>query len=269
MFGNKWRPFPDWHLETVVCSLQGHVLPARFIKALSSEDSSLGIELQSNRRLLHCTRCDCWIEKEVPQEERTEEGIELSTLRFPPRGKTLRSLILLRLIAVSKGLHAVAFSCLWIILAVLHFKLGGLHQAAQGLYNTLQQAQAADTPGRDMLNSALRGMIGLKQHTVHTLMIAAAVYALIESIECWGLWNEKRWAEYLTVVATSGLVPVEIHEILLKQSPLRIGALVVNLAIVGWLVWNKRLFGVRGGHQAQLSDQEESVVVLDPLIFKA
>ena len=40
---------------------------------------------------------------------------------------------------------------------------------------------------------------------------------------------------------------MEIYELVNKVSALKVGALAVNLAILGYLVWTKRLFGVRGG----------------------
>ena len=60
-------------------------------------------------------------------------------------------------------------------------------------------------------------------------------------------WRERRWAEYLTAVATAGLLPFEIRELLERATVFRVGALTVNLAILIWLVWAKHLFGVRGG----------------------
>ncbi len=74
------------------------------------------------------------------------------------------------------------------------------------------------------------------------------VYAVVESTEAVGLWHEKRWAEYLTVVATAGFLPFEILELLDRVTVLRVGALVVNLAVLVYLVWAKHLFGLRGGH---------------------
>jgi uncharacterized membrane protein (DUF2068 family) len=50
-----------------------------------------------------------------------------------------------------------------------------------------------------------------------------------------GLWLEKRWAEFLTVIATSLLIPVEIYEIYEKFTWLRIVALGVNLFVVWYL----------------------------------
>ncbi len=52
------------------------------------------------------------------------------------------------------------------------------------------------------------------------------------------------------MVATSVFLPYEVYDLTVKVTWLRLGALVVNLLLVVYLVWSKRLFGVRGGKQA-------------------
>src|SRR5713101_5752703 len=65
---------------------------------------------------------------------------------------------------------------------------------------------------------------------------AAAGYAALFAVEGVGLWLRKVWAEYLTIVATASFVPFEIYELTRRFTPIRLGALVVNLAIVAYLV---------------------------------
>jgi uncharacterized membrane protein (DUF2068 family) len=60
----------------------------------------------------------------------------------------------------------------------------------------------------------------------------------------------RRWGEYFAVVATSIFLPVEIYELTEKVTVLRVILLLINIAAVVWLVWSKRLFGVRGGGPA-------------------
>ncbi len=38
-------------------------------------------------------------------------------------------------------------------------------------------------------------------------------YAALEGMEAVGLWLVKRWAEYLTFVATTILLPLEVYEL--------------------------------------------------------
>jgi uncharacterized membrane protein (DUF2068 family) len=50
----------------------------------------------------------------------------------------------------------------------------------------------------------------------------------------------KGWAEWLTVIITSSLVPFEIYEIVRHPTWVRIMVLAINLAIVGYLLYNIR-----------------------------
>ncbi len=70
--------------------------------------------------------------------------------------------------------------------------------------------------------------------------IVALLYATLFMIEGIGLWHEARWAEYLTVVATSLLVPIEVYELVQRVTVPRVAALIVNLAAVAYLVWRIR-----------------------------
>jgi uncharacterized membrane protein (DUF2068 family) len=80
----------------------------------------------------------------------------------------------------------------------------------------------------------------LKKHQVKVVGVLAIGYAALEITEGVGLFYRKRWAEWLTVVATSLLIPLELYELVRKPSLLKAGGIVVNLAIVGYLGWNLR-----------------------------
>ena len=82
--------------------------------------------------------------------------------------------------------------------------------------------------------------------------LAISAYAVLEAAEMVGLWLAKRWAEYLTFVATTMLVPFEIYELVAGVSVFKVVTLVINVAIVIYLLMAKRLFGVRGGHQVEI-----------------
>src|SRR6202035_1034595 len=79
---------------------------------------------------------------------------------------------------------------------------------------------------------------------------AVAAYSVLEGTEAVGLWLGRRWAEYLTFVATVIFVPYEIYELTKSVSALKVIALVINLAIVAYLLIAKRLLGLRGGGKA-------------------
>jgi len=64
----------------------------------------------------------------------------------------------------------------------------------------------------------------------------AIAYGALEATEAYGLWHQRRWGEYLTVFATSILLVPEVWEIVKGPTLLKVGALVVNVAIVAYLV---------------------------------
>jgi len=65
-------------------------------------------------------------------------------------------------------------------------------------------------------------------------------------------------------VATSIFLPYEIYDLTVKITWLRVGALVINLLLVVYLVWTRRLFGVRGGKKAyEASIRSESVIEVE------
>lgn len=70
--------------------------------------------------------------------------------------------------------------------------------------------------------------------------IGALLYATLFIIEGIGLWHEAKWAEYLTIIATSSLVPFELYELLQRLTLVRAAAVIINLAAIAYLVWRIR-----------------------------
>ena len=106
--------------------------------------------------------------------------------------------------------------------------------------------------------SQARGLLGylgraFKYSPSHLRILALVLlaFAALEAAEMVGLWLNKRWAEYLTFVATTALVPFEVYELTNSVSVFKLVALVINLAVVIYLLLAKRLFGLRGGHRAE------------------
>jgi hypothetical protein len=80
----------------------------------------------------------------------------------------------------------------------------------------------------------------------------------------------KRWGEYVAVVGTSLFIPVEVHELLDRVTVLRVLALAVNLFAVGYLLWTKRLFGLRGGRAAfEAERQSQSLIEVEQAAIDA
>jgi uncharacterized membrane protein (DUF2068 family) len=87
---------------------------------------------------------------------------------------------------------------------------------------------------------ALIWLLGAGPRRVQLLGVSAFAYAALFAVEGIGLWLQKRWAEYLTIVATSSLLPLEIYEVINRVTVLRVAVLLSNAAIVAYLVWRVR-----------------------------
>jgi uncharacterized membrane protein (DUF2068 family) len=91
-----------------------------------------------------------------------------------------------------------------------------------------------------MLADGVRWLCRLDPGSKGVLAAACFGYAALFATEGIGLWLEVRWAEYLTIVATALLVPIELYEIAQRVTLLRCGALVANVLIVIYLIWRVR-----------------------------
>jgi len=72
------------------------------------------------------------------------------------------------------------------------------------------------------------------------------------------------------MVATSLFLPYEVYDLTVKVTWLRVGALVINLLLVIYLVWTKRLFGARGGKKAYEANlRSQSVIEVEQAALMA
>ena len=175
-------------------------------------------------------------------------------------------MIILRIIAIDRMVHVVIFGLLFLVALLFRLNIGPLHDQAQHILDALQTTAANSRQGgsQGFIVGELTKLADVHSATVTILMFTALAYFILELVEAIGLWHEKRWAEYLTAVATAGLLPFEIIELLRKVTVIRVGALVVNLAIVIWLLYRKRLFGIAGGAKSLQHVAEDPAVILAP-----
>jgi uncharacterized membrane protein (DUF2068 family) len=85
--------------------------------------------------------------------------------------------------------------------------------------------------------SQLLGKLGSFDHdTARKLAAASLCYGVVFVVEGVGLLYRRRWAEWLTVIVTASFIPLEIYELAERFSAGKIVTLIVNLAIVVYLV---------------------------------
>ncbi|MCI0353683.1 MAG: DUF2127 domain-containing protein [Acidobacteria bacterium] len=101
-------------------------------------------------------------------------------------------------------------------------------------------AALATSSDRRQVQRLIAWASGLTPGRLEVLGVGAFLYAGLFMIEGVGLWLAKRWAQYLTVIATMSWVPVEVFELTRRVSPPRLAALVLNMAVVVYLIYRLR-----------------------------
>ena len=142
--------------------------------------------------------------------------------------------LLLRLIAVFKFLKAA----LLIALSVGAFRL--LHKDMAEIAEHWVLALRL-SPGNRFVEAALAKISMLNPEQIKKLGLGGSFYAALFLCEGTGLWLRKRWGEWLTVIITGTLIPVEIYEIYRHPTWLRVGVLILNVGIVGYLIYRIRV----------------------------
>jgi uncharacterized membrane protein (DUF2068 family) len=230
----------DWNLRT--CSRKGHVTYAPDepeYRAKIEADTPLGAAWR-------CLRCGTYVLGEPLGTGPAENAPVLL------RGKALRSAFILRALAIERWFRALVL----VLLGVAVLKLKSTQVSLQDLFEKDLKAlnpffrqihfQVSDSSTITSIEKVLHA----KSSTLTGIGIALILYGALQLAEGIGLWSLKRWGEYVAVVGTTAFIPLEIYEIVDKVSWLKIVILVINIAAVVYLLWSKRLFGIRGGHRA-------------------
>lgn len=76
----------------------------------------------------------------------------------------------------------------------------------------------------------------------------ALAYTALRWAEACGLWLNRRWATWLGASSGAFYVPVELYELWHKPGPIKAATLLLNVALVAYLVWMLRQG--RGAHAA-------------------
>jgi len=243
---------PRFHWELLVCGVAGHELIGMDAAEIRPEDAVV-VREGDGLRWYRCVRCDSWLPLERPERPARHFPPDRDEIELPLRGKALRDKVVLRVIAIDRGLHFVVLAGLAALLLVFANHVASLHRLF--LRIVADYGGQSHVPKHGLAHEIER-LVTLQSGTIRIVALVAAAYALLEGAEAVGLWFMKRWAEYLTFVATTALLPLEIWELTRRISPFKIVALVVNLAIVIYLLLAKRLFGLRGGAEAERAERE-------------
>jgi uncharacterized membrane protein (DUF2068 family) len=249
---------PRFHYELLVCGISGHELIGVDARELRPEDA-LVARVIDGVRWHRCLRCDSWLPVPPPASAARDVPPDRAEIELPLRGKPLRDKIVLRLIAINRALHFIVLGAI----AALIFLFASHRDALRGrVYRAivdLQTGAGGGRPSRHGLLHQLERGFSLQSDTIRLVGAVFAVYAVVEGLEAWGLWYQKRWAEYLTFLVTASLLPLEVYELAHRLSAFKLLTFVINIAVVAYLLFAKRLFGLRGGAEADERERERDV----------
>ena len=91
-------------------------------------------------------------------------------------------------------------------------------------------------PDNRYIHALLEKARYLSAKQLKELSTGSFFYAALVLTEGTGLALRKRWAEYFTIIVTASFLPLEIYELVHRFSIMKIAVLVINLAIVAYLV---------------------------------
>lgn len=140
----------------------------------------------------------------------------------------------IRVIAVFKLVKSALFLCSALAVSrILRFGFDG------AVADTLAILHV--DPQSHWLHFLLTKASGINPVTFRLIATGSFLYAGLYLIEGIGLCLDRPWAEWLTIIGSLCLVPIEIYEIYEHLTLTRISILVANLIIVGFLIHHVRL----------------------------
>ena len=132
------------------------------------------------------------------------------------------------------GLLAIACFKLLKAVALIALGLGAFrlldHHTVEHLTNWLLHFSLST--GQRFVDRLIDVLSTLTRRRTAALGLGAIAYGSLFAVEGVGLWKGKRWAEYLTTIATSSLVPFEVYELVRQVTLVRLLALAINVAAV-------------------------------------
>jgi uncharacterized membrane protein (DUF2068 family) len=133
------------------------------------------------------------------------------------------------LIAVFKWINALLLAAVALgLLKLLHQDVG---EVAENFIRSIRV-----DPDNKFLSSILAKLSGIDDPKLQALSGVSFGYCALFMVEGTGLYFEKRWAEFLTIIATASLLPVEVYELVQKVDALKISVLIFNILILLFLV---------------------------------
>ncbi len=124
--------------------------------------------------------------------------------------------------------------CLLLALAIGLLQL--LHQDIAHTLTRIANALKVDPNNRYLTDLLARSRL-ISDNNIGVVSGLTFAYSALFFVEGFGLYFEKVWAEFLTIIVTSAFIPLELFEIALHPNIWKVATLFINITIVAYLVW--------------------------------
>ena len=140
-------------------------------------------------------------------------------------GDPPRTRLVLRVIAIERSLRGL------LLLAAGTYLLFHLSTDFGQLAERIIRSIDID-PRQHFFHRIVTRLHRLRAHELRIVGLAALGYGGLELVEGVGLWLDELWAEYLTLIATSLFIPLELYELAVHPSLWKAGGILINVLIV-------------------------------------
>jgi len=137
-----------------------------------------------------------------------------------------RWIFLIAVFKLSKGILLVAAAIG--VLGLLHKDVG---EVVEHWIDVLRV-----DPDNRFIHSVLTKVWSVNDRTLREISAGTFCYAALFITEGTGLLLHKRWAKYLTIIVTGSFLPLEIYELLRHPGAVKAILILLNAAIVAYLV---------------------------------
>jgi uncharacterized membrane protein (DUF2068 family) len=166
------------------------------------------------------------------------------------RGKQIRGDLILKLFAIERAIRALIFGAL----AYGIWRYARSHSIAQAIKKDIPIVRTFAKQLGFTLNDALldkiQSLLHVSASNLRLLAAGVSALAIVSAIEAFALWQAKRWGEYFAMIVTSLGLPFEVYELSKSVTVTKAILFTLNILLVAYLVYTRRLFGARGGKEA-------------------
>jgi uncharacterized membrane protein (DUF2068 family) len=150
-------------------------------------------------------------------------------VRSPTSVRGTKAAVGLRAVAsfeAAKGLIVLLLACG--LIHLIHKDVGDLAERLTHIFHANPEGKLSNL------------FIELANHTTdRTLWVpamGAVVYAAVRSVEAYGLWREREWAQWFELLSTALYLPPELYSLIRHPGPLKSAVLVTNIMVLMFML---------------------------------